>query len=148
MDSRAVSYLNSSRGPMTQYRLTLTVMPQPLSICRLSPHEPCPAWALGDGFCSATRTADELSIVCGSSAVPRDVNRSDGWRALRVHGKFSFDECGILAAVTTPLAEAGIPILAICTFDTDYILVKELNLEAATRALIAAGLGVEATPSA
>ncbi len=133
---------------MTQHRLTLTVMPQPLSICRLSPHEPIPTWPVSDGFSSVTRTPDELSIVCDSSAVPHDVNRSDGWRALRVHGKFSFDECGILAAVTAPLAEAGIPILAICTFDTDYILVKEVNLGAATRELSAAGHQVESPPHA
>ncbi len=118
-------------------------MPQPLCICRLSPHDPIPAWAVNDGFSSITRTLDELSIVCDSSAVPREINRCDGWRALRVSGKFSFDECGILATATAPLAEAGIPILAICTFDTDYILVKNVNLAAATRALSAAGHEVE-----
>ncbi len=133
---------------MKQYRLTLIVLPQPLSICRLSPSDPIPAWALSDGFSSVTRTPDELSIVCGSSAVPHEIKRSDGWRALRVSGKFSFDECGILAALTAQLAEAGIPILAICTFDTDYILVKNAHLAAATRELSAVGHRVEQSPSA
>ncbi len=122
-------------------------MPQRLSICRLSPHDPIPAWAASDGFSSVTRTADELSVVCESSAVPREIKRSDGWRALRVRGKFGFEDCGILAAVTAPLAEAGIPILAICTFDTDYILVKEVHLESAARALGNAGHEVDSPPA-
>lgn len=132
---------------MKQHLLTLVVMPQRLSICRLSPHDPIPAWAASDGFFSATRTPDELSIVCDSSAVPRQIKRSDGWRVLRVQGKFTFDECGILAALTAPLAEAGIPLLAIGTFDTDYILVKEVDLESATRALGTAGHEVESPPA-
>lgn len=122
-------------------------MPLPLSICRLSPHDPVPTWAASDGFSSVTRTPDELSVVCESSAVPPEIKRSDGWRALRVRGKFGFEECGILAAVTAPLAEAGIPILAICTFDTDYILVNEANLKAAARELCAAGHEVESPPA-
>ena len=131
---------------MPRHRLTLIVLPQTLSICRLSPHEPIPAWASSDSFSSVTRTPDGLSIVCDSSAVPREIHRSDGRRAMRVGGKFSFDECGILAALTAPLAEAGIPILAICTFDTDYVLVKEVNLAAATQVLSAAGHQIESPP--
>jgi hypothetical protein len=33
------------------------------------------------------------------------------------------------AALTAPLAEAGISVFVISTFDTDYLLVKAKNLE-------------------
>ncbi len=38
-----------------------------------------------------------------------------------------------------PLAEAGVGIFALSTFDTDYVLVKRERLEAALEALSAAG---------
>jgi uncharacterized protein len=46
---------------------------------------------------------------------------------------------GVLASFLQPLAEAKIPIFAISTFDTDYVLVKHEDLERAQKALAAAG---------
>ena len=119
--------------------LTLVVMPAALSVCRLGPQADLPDWAWDSTFCSVTRTGEELSIVCPSSVVPAGIRRSDAWRALRVAGTFDFDACGVLASVVGPLARAGISMLAICTFDTDYILVRERDLDAAGRALAGAG---------
>jgi len=46
---------------------------------------------------------------------------------------------GILSKISTILAEHKIGIFAISTFNTDYILVKEENYEAALIALAAKG---------
>jgi hypothetical protein len=96
-------------------------------------------------FGAAARTADELSIVCREEDAPADVRRDDGWRALKVEGPFAFAEVGVLASVAAPLAEAGIGILALATFDTDYVLVKETELEQACQALVRAGHTVHTT---
>ena len=84
---------------------------------------------------SITRTGDELSIICPAGAVPPGVQCEAGWCAFRVAEKLEFSAVGILAAIVTPLAEAGISILSISTFDTDYILVRSQALEQAKRAL-------------
>ena len=84
---------------------------------------------------SVTRTAHELSIVCPSGAVPAAVACEAGWTAFTVEGKLEFSAVGVLAAILNPLAEAGISILSISTFDTDYVLVRTATLDAAKAAL-------------
>jgi enamine deaminase RidA (YjgF/YER057c/UK114 family) len=108
-----------------------------LSICRLAPSERIPSWALElhDGFVSITRTPDELSIVCPEEAVPPDTRVEEGFRALVVPGPIPFAETGVLAGIARPLAAAGISIFAVSTFDTDYVLVREADLDGALSAL-------------
>jgi len=84
---------------------------------------------------SVTRTAEELSVVCPESAVSEDIRCEKGWRVLKLEGPFEFSEVGVLASLTAPLAEAGIAIFAISTFDTDYVLVKKERLDLAVAAL-------------
>jgi hypothetical protein len=109
------------------------------SVCRLHPAEPLPAWAQGPGFSSVTRTAEELSIVCPSARVPAGIRAESGWKLLRFAGTFDFGAVGVLASVTAPLAEAGISLLALGTFDTDYVLIKAARLDEAARSLATAG---------
>ena len=87
---------------------------------------PIPEWA-HSGFFSMTRTPDELSIVCNEEIVPDGVACEKGWHCLQVKGPLDFALTGILASLAAPLAEAGISIFAISTYDTDYFLVKELD---------------------
>ena len=103
--------------------LTLSVLPEPLAICRLDREAGVPSWAVGD-FVSITRTNDELSIVCDECNVPLGVKADRGWRALKVDGPLDLALTGVLASIATPLAEAKINLFAISTFDTDYVLVK------------------------
>ena len=110
-------------------RLELSVLPGRFAVCRLEPSSPIPAWLPERGFVSVTRTDDELSIVCEESRVPAGVKAQAGWAALALRGPFEFSEVGVLASVTEPLANAGIGIFVISTFDTDYLLVAQQNLD-------------------
>jgi hypothetical protein len=119
--------------------LSLSVLPDGLAVCRLAADAPIPAWAWTGGLASVTRTGDELSIVCGENAVPEDVRCERGWRCLALQGPLDFGMTGILAALTASLAAAGIPLFALSTFHTDYLLVKREALERAIEVLCAAG---------
>jgi hypothetical protein len=109
-----------------------------LSVCRLSPEDPVPAWATGR-FVSVTRTAKELSIVADAGAVPPGVRSEGPFRALEVEGPLDFGLVGVLSRLLEPIAQVGVSVLAIATFDTDYILIRELDLERAVEALRVAG---------
>lgn len=119
--------------------LRLEVLPGRFAVARLPSDAPAPAWAAGDGLHSITRTAQELSIVCPERTVPEEVRSEAGFRALRVAGPLDFHLVGILLSLAQPLAEAGVSIFTLSTFDTDYIFVREEHLERALAALGGAG---------
>lgn len=114
--------------------LTLAVLEERLAVCRLDAGE-IPPWATEASYFSVTRTEDELSIVCPEENVPEGVSQEQGWRALKLEGPFELSMVGILASVVQPLAGAGVSIFAVSTFDTDYVLVREGNLDLAVDAL-------------
>jgi hypothetical protein len=129
---------------MPNPKLNLSLQPERLTICRLAPDAVVPEWASSSAaFLSITRTRDELSIVCEAQRVPAEVKQEGGWRVLRVAGPLDFSLIGILASLTEPLAKAGISIMAISTFDTDYLMVKEAKLEEAIKALKGAGHSIK-----
>ena len=109
------------------------------AICKFNPGSDPPDWAFGGEFFSVTRTADELSIICLYEQIPEQIPSQPGWRALKIEGLFDFDEIGVLASMTAPLAEAGISLLTISTFDTDYIFILSENYHRAVQTLSAAG---------
>jgi len=120
--------------------LTLSILPVPLSVCRLPAAAPIPSWALTGDFFSVTRTTAELSLVCPEASVPSDEIRAEnGWSGLKVEGPLDFALVGILAGLAGALAQAGISLFAISTYETDYILVKADRLSAVVEALSAAG---------
>ena len=123
--------------------LSLVELAGSFAFCKLDQGAAIPAWATGGDFFSITRTTDELSIVCPQSVAPEDVHCERDWRCLRVAGTMAFSVVGVLASLVTPLAEAGISVFALSTFDTDYLLVKEKDLENAVAALRQHGHTVE-----
>jgi uncharacterized protein len=123
--------------------LSLTVLPQRLAMSRLAPDENPPPWLFAQSFWSVTRTAHELSVVAPEAAFPEEWKIEGGWKALQVQGPLDFALTGILSGISVPLASAGIPIFAISTFDTDYILVKEEKLADAKIALVKNGFTIE-----
>jgi hypothetical protein len=116
----------------------LELLPGTFVICRLDPDAPIPNWAMG-AIVSITRTSEELSIVCEQEEVPQDVQAERGWQCLRVAGKLDFSLVGVIARLTTTLAEAGISVFVVSSYDTDFVLVRESDLEDAITALRQAG---------
>jgi hypothetical protein len=122
-----------------KHSITLDLLPGTFAVARFTADAPVPGWADRGTFVSITRTPDELSIVCEEAAVPDDVIAQRGFRCLKVHGPLDFGLTGILASIAVPLAQAGISIFAISTYDTDYILLPAGELEAAIKILSHAG---------
>ena len=106
-----------------------------MSVCCLDGASEVPGWASKSDFFSVTRTSGEVSVVCPDGVVPEGVRSEGGWRVLKLEGPFEFSEVGVLLSVAAPLAEGGVGIFAVSTFDTDYVLVKEEQLRSAVAAL-------------
>jgi len=96
-------------------------------------------------FCCVTKTEDELSFVLPESASIDSPHTERGWRILQIAEKLDFNLVGILAKLTVVLAEQNIPVFAVSTYNTDYILVKEKDLEKAISALTRNGYQIEGT---
>lgn len=121
---------------MADTRLTLSLLPETLAVARLPAGAALPGWVdWSDPFVTVSRTRDELSVVCPEARVPAEAQAERGWRGFKVEGPLDFALTGILARLAAPLAEAGISIFAISTFDTDYLLVRAHDLAAATAVL-------------
>ena len=122
--------------------MTLDVLPGRLAVCRLAPDAPLAPW-MGEGVVSSlSRTTAELSVVCAEASVPEGVRVEAGWRALALRGPTDFALTGVLVRILQPLAEADVGIFALSTYDTDLVLVKEVQLADAVAALRDAGLEV------
>ena len=116
--------------------LTLQILPQALTVCKVADLS---GFALS-GLYFIGNTDSELSLVCETDKAPANtVAREEGWRAMRVVGQLDFSLTGILSGIATVLANAQVGIFAVSTYDTDYILVKQENLDRAVEALKAAG---------
>jgi hypothetical protein len=120
-------------------RLQLSTLPETYAIVGLSKGAQLPAWATQASFFSVTRTSDELSLIVEEASVPAGLQFQGGWRVIKVHGPFMLSEVGVLASLVGPLAAAGVSVLTIATFDTDYLLVASENLAPAIAALERAG---------
>lgn len=115
---------------LLQEKFTLNKLPQFAEL----PH----IFAKGE-LCFVARTDKELTILCPEYMAPNNVQQEGGWRAIKVFADGSLMEPGVLASVVTPLAEKGIPLLAVTTFDSIFIFVIEEKLETAGQTLEKAG---------
>jgi hypothetical protein len=110
---------------------TLRRHAEPLAVVRLGPGADVPDWATGGTIFSVTATATETSLVCGRAGVPRKARQEGPYTAFAVDGVLDHGLTGVLAGLLQPLAEAGIPVFTLSTFDTDWLLVP---VDAADRA--------------
>ena len=124
-------------------KLSLSLLPPRYAVCQLHPDKHIPYWALLGDFVSLTRTPEELSIVCQQDNVPEDIEAERGWRCVQVQGAFDFSISGVNASLAVPLANAEISVLAIATYATDYLLIKEENVERALLVLEQAGHSID-----
>lgn len=120
--------------------LTLHLLPQTLAICTFPPNTipPTP----NTDFYSITRTPDELSLVLPTTDIPPGATAELDWRCLYIKSPLPFDAIGILAALTAPLAAANISIFSLSTYKTDYILVRQEDLEQTCQTLNDAGYSI------
>ncbi|AKB19990.1 MULTISPECIES: ACT domain-containing protein [unclassified Methanosarcina] len=132
---------------MKQNKLTLSILEGRFGVCKLETGSEIPAWVCGSSFYSITRTLEELSVVCQESSIPSNIPAGTqverGWNCLKVEGPLDFELTGILAEISRTLADKGISIFAVSTYDTDYILVREKDLEYAVRALLKEGYEIQ-----
>src|SRR5579862_1696348 len=109
------------------------------SIVRLSPGEAVPALLTGGEFTSISRTSEELSIVCSNKNLPAGVDPGPPWICFKLEGPFPFSQTGVLLSVIDPLSKDGIPIFAVSTYDTDYVLIPQEYADRAIHRLREAG---------
>jgi hypothetical protein len=120
--------------------MELRVLDDRLALVRQAADAPVPPWIGGHDLLAVVRTRRELSLVCREDTVPANVTEVErGFRAIAVVGTLDFAQIGVVASLAVPLAEAGISIFGISTYDTDHILVRDERLDDAKRALVAAG---------
>ena len=117
--------------------MILNVIDIELSVCKVENYN---GMNLDNQFVFTGVTDEEKSLVCPTSLVPANtIERVDGWRAFRIEGVLDFSLIGILAKISGCLADKGIGIFAISTFNTDYILLKKENLDKAVKTLMKEG---------
>lgn len=114
-----------------------------LTVCKVaSLQDVC----LDDNFFFISKTDEELSLVCLTEHVPPlTLAREDGWRAFRIQGVLDFSLIGVLSRLCGVLAQHGIGVFAVSTYNTDYILVREEHFAHALAALSDAGYTVADT---
>ena len=120
-------------------QLKMEVLPGEFSIHQYPPAAAVPEAVLTCSFYNICRTRDELSIVCRDNIALESPRCEKNWSCIKVIGPLEFGLTGILAHLAGLLAEAGISLFALSTFDTDYLLVKTDRLAAAVDALQAGG---------
>ena len=121
--------------------MLLRIIEEELSVCKVTDYS---GIDLSSPFTFTGSTDEEKSLVCPVRSVPDNtVEREDGWRAFRIEGKLDFSLIGILAKISKVLADEGIGIFAVSTFNTDYILTKSENFERAIGLLQSAGYSIK-----
>lgn len=122
--------------------LTLTLLAETFTLHRLNPRAEIPQPVFDSHFFAITRTGEELSLLLPGSVEIQSERSEPGWVCFKVEGPLEFGQVGILAGITAALAEAGVPVFALSTFDTDYIFVKREQVQSASEALRSAGYRV------
>ena len=125
----------------TEIKIILEALQPRFSVCKVTDYS---GIDLAQSFCFTGTTDEEKSLVCPEALVPENTTeRDDGWRGFRITGQLDFSLIGILARISKILAEGGIGIFAISTYNTDYILTKEENFKKALIILKDSGYGIK-----
>ena len=121
---------------MTDNTIQLEWIPGRFAVIQLPANAPIPMWVLDiDGFTNITRTRNELSIVCQEQYIPKNIEADSGWLALCLTEPVSITEIGLVAKLTSTLADAGVSLFAISTYESDILLIKSSDTIATRQAL-------------
>ena len=121
--------------------MELKKLPYELTVCKVASMADID---LAGDFFFIGKTDEEISLVCATDATPaQTLEREDGWRGFRIEGVLDFSLIGILSKISSILAQNGIGIFAVSTYNTDYILVKSENFDKAMEALAAEGYAIK-----
>lgn len=113
--------------------MVLKVINQKFTICKIDNINKV---NFSDEYCFLGKSKEEISLVCSTPYTPlKTIERSDGWKAFRIEGILDFSLIGILAKITAILVENNIGVFAVSTYNTDYILTKEVDFEKALNTL-------------
>lgn len=119
--------------------ILFSVLDEKYCVAKLPTDSVIPLAPLDGDFYSVTSTKEEISIVCLEQAAPENSEIERNWRVLKVQGPLEFSLKGVLASLLNPLAAAEISIIALSTYNTDYVLVKQYDLSKALSVLALAG---------
>jgi hypothetical protein len=120
---------------MQKRQLQLSLLDEMYGICVFPNNTPIPEWVVTASWFSITRTRKELTIVCQQSIIPSDCEYNSDWRLFRIDGSFDLNQVGVISSLAVPLAQAGISIFVVSSYDTDYFLIKERHLDNAIAVL-------------
>lgn len=115
--------------------LTLRQLPGGYTVHRLDAGAPLPSDLLEQPFFALLRSPDELSLCCRSTFPVSSQASETDWACLAVDGPLAFSMTGVIAGITAPLAAAGIPVFVVSSYDTDYLLIKQVQAESAGQVL-------------
>ena len=129
--------LTYERADSAVGEIVLESVPGEFSVCKVEDYS---GIDMEEPFVFTGRTDQEKSLVCPTALVPENtLSQNDGWRAFRICGDLDFSLVGILARITKVLADSGIGVFALSTYNTDYVLTKEADYNKAVAALKAEG---------
>lgn len=127
------------QGNMSKGSLKLKPLESVFSVCKVEDFSMVSQEAV---YCFTGKTKQENSLVCKTADIPPNtVEREDGWKGFFIEGALDFSLIGILAEISAVLADNGISIFAVSTYNTDYIFVKQENFQKALQTLEDAGFG-------
>lgn len=117
--------------------MNLKILKEDFSVCKIKDISEV---NFNDEFIFVGKTDEELSLVCSTKSVPKNfIERDDNWCSFRIEGILDFSLIGILAKISSLLAEKKISIFAVSTYNTDYILIKKDKFDSAIQILSEAG---------
>lgn len=122
--------------------MRLRLLPDHFGVMKLTPPQVFPAWLTQAAIFFVAQTQDEYSIMCPQIHIPPGVDYAADYRCFRVDGDLAFDEIGVVARVSKPLADAGLSLFLMSTHDRDYVLLRQTDLDTAITVYKAAGFMV------
>ena len=120
-------------------KLSLHLLNESFSVNKLAQFAELPSIIAKGEMCFMMRADEEFTIICPDFMAPTNVQSEMGWKCIKVDGTMNLKEVGVLESITHPLAESNIPLMALSTFNTDYIFVLEEHIVTAVQALQKAG---------